>query len=465
MRKFAIAATLLLLLAFAIPIEHKYDKLFRVFSLALIPKELGVSLSYNKKIYFYISDLVVMALFFMGLFLFRIRLKSFFGDPLWVVFLCAVLSIIISPFSNYPIPYFRLLQLFTPIALFSFLKSAFSNEERSKITRWIWISLSLAGLFQTGIAIAQYFHEGPLGLRLLGESKQISSILVLDGSRWTLDQLFSVNLPTIVKMRAAGTFPHANVLGGFLVLSILSTYALIMQAKKGRFWLAMTLPFQFFAMSLTFSRSAIFGWVLASLIWFGILFYKHGLQHKTIRFLAILMACSAVLTFGLLYQQILNRGGIVNYNAFVKGSDQVRVQQQNLALEIIKQNPFFGVGYTQFSERAIDYFDKNADAQVKSTAPHNIFLFLACETGLVSVAAFIAFIGMLLWSSIKAPMTTETTTLISLFIAFLFIGCCDFYPILFQQGKLMFFTLAGLLAANVASQRNHQSSLFPSTDP
>ena len=35
-----------------------------------------------------------------------------------------------------------------------------------------------------------------------------------------------------------------------------------------------------------------------------------------------------------------------------------------------------------------------------------------------------------------------------------FIGGCDFYPILFQQGKLMLFLIAGLLAANASFSRS-----------
>jgi O-antigen ligase len=448
MRRYVIAATFLLCLAFAIPIEHKYDKLFRIFSLTLIPEGLSISPAYNKKIYFYISDLIALILPFMGLYFFQVKLKDFFAHPLWIIFFCAFFSILFSPFANYPVPYFRLLQLFTPLALFSFLSTAFKEEALHKLTRFIWMSLVIAGLFQTGIAITQYFHEAPLGLRILGESKEISTILVNDGSRWTIDHLFNISHSTIVKMRAAGTFPHANVLGGFLVICILSTYALIMQAGRGQWLLILTLPFQFFAMCLSFSRSAIFGWLIASLIWFGLLFYKQGFD-KMLKFLSVLMTATALLSFSLLYHQVAKRGGIINYNAFVKGSDRVRIAHHNLGLKIMIKNPLFGVGYTQFSERAPEYFDQDTDPTVKSTAPHNIFLFLGCETGLISMSAFLFFIITLLYRAAKAPITLETATFIALFISFIFIGCCDFYPILFQQGKLMFFLLAGLLAAYV----------------
>ena len=121
-RKFLVAVGILVLFAFLIPIEHKYDKWFRFFSIKLIPEGLSVTGQYEKKIYFYLSDFLALALTWIGLVSFRIPLKKWFASPLWIVWICAFLSILVSPFSHYPIPYFRLLQLFTPIALFSFAR-------------------------------------------------------------------------------------------------------------------------------------------------------------------------------------------------------------------------------------------------------------------------------------------------------------------------------------------------------
>src|SRR3990167_2983373 len=129
-KKYVVTAFLLALLAFLIPIEHKYDKLFRFFSLTLVPPGLEISKQYDQKIYFYLSDIIVLLLTGIGLFWFRIPLQKWFGNFLWVVWLCALISILVSPFASYPIPYFRLLQLFTPIALFSFLANSEINFTR-----------------------------------------------------------------------------------------------------------------------------------------------------------------------------------------------------------------------------------------------------------------------------------------------------------------------------------------------
>lgn len=431
-RKWIVTAVLLGLIAFIIPIEHKYDKLFRFFSLSLIPEGLEVSKQYEKKIYFYISDLLAIFAFFWA----GISWKKWLKSPLWIIWLCAFCSIAFSPFSHYPIPYFRLLQLLTPFLIYSLISNF---EEPVKLTRILLTAVVLSALFQTGVAITQYFHQAPLGLRLLGETNQTSIFYTKDGARWLIDSLLGKISENVIIMRAAGTFPHANVLGGFLVFSILATYYLSIKTKK---WLY-TLPLQFFALALTYSRAALFAWALSTAIWF--FFNRHRASFAVIVF-------SFLLSATLLSEQYIHRGGVVNYNNWVKDSDNVRKVQQKTGLEIIQDHFLFGVGFTQFSERASPYFQNGLPDYIKVTAPHNIFLFLACETGLISLIAFLSFLFYRIWNFIKAPITPESSLFFSLTIAFLFIGLCDFYPILFQQGRLMFFMVLGLLALNTSKK-------------
>lgn len=435
-KKFWFGAACLALLAFAIPFEHKYDKLFRFYSLTLIPDGLSLSPRYDKKIYFYASDLIALTLCLLGLSWYRIPWQRFFGHPLWIVWLCAALSIFLSPFSHYPVSYIRLLQLFTPIALFSFLAFAFKEEERSKLTGILFTALVLAGLCQASIAIVQYFHQAPLGLRVIGETSQISTFEVPNQSLSALDSFLGIQHASVRKMRAAGTLPHANVLGGFLFLSLLCTYALS-QRRSLYLW---AIPLQVFALFLSFSRSALFAWILATALW---LFWN---RRKSVGWV---VAISFALSFALLHEQIIHRGGIVNYNGLAKNSDSIRVHHQNLSVQILRSAPLFGLGYGQFSERAADFFPPGTPSYVKETAPHNIFLFLACETGLISLFAFLSFLAILGWAALRSFPTVEITTCKALLAGFLFIGLCDFYPILFQQGKLMLFLTLGLLATHL----------------
>ena len=439
-KKTILASVLFLLLAFAIPIEYKYDKLFRFFSLTLIPDGFQVHDGYDKKIYFYASDLISILLTGLALFWMRAPLRAYFSQKgaayLWAIFFLALNSIIQSSYAHYPIPYCRLLQLLSPILLFCFLAHSFTNEEsRKRIALGFLFAIFFAGLIQSGIAIAQYFHQGSLGLRLFGEHRfgqEISTspaFGIYDGSRWIFDRIFQIESPYRHIVRSFGTLPHPNVLGGFLAVSLLCSYGLIATFPRRRLWIASTLPFQFFALCTSYSRSALFGWILGTAAWFGWTYWK---KREVSRFLALAIILSASISGALLSDQFNHRGGIINYNSVAQNSDNIRHVYQNVALEMITKNPITGVGYSQFSAQAAPYFPKDMPADMQLTGAHNIYFFLAGETGLVSLAALLLFFGTILFSAARLPHSPAIASLLSIFLMLLFIGGCDFYPILFQ---------------------------------
>jgi O-antigen ligase len=449
---FAIALVALLL--FASPIEHKYDKWFRFFSLKLIPEGLDIPSAYDKKIYFYLSNIASFVTAALALFWIRISRRAFFIERssvfLWAVFICAFISIVLSPFANYPLPYIRLLQLLTPVLLFSFLASA---EQKWTATYWILAAFVCAALFQTAIAIAQYFLQHPLGLRILGEVQFIPGngstpgFPVTDGHRWIFDAIFHKIAPFDYLARAAGTLPHPNVLGGFLAISLLASYPRALQWDKWRPWILASIPFQFFALAMTFSRSALFAFALGNLIWYTLLRHDKVLRGKPIRKLAATVASSVFLSFILLWEQYLRRGGVVSYTEISQAADSHRIALQNIACKMIEKNPFFGVGYSRYATAMSEFAPKDLPL-CELTGTHNIYLYLATECGLLSLFFFLLFIATLIRAALRSQITAMTAALLSMFVALLFIGLFDFYPILFQQGKLLFFCIAGLLASH-----------------
>ena len=116
-----------LLITFAIPIEHKYDKFLRFFSIKIIPSTLALPPGYDPKIYIYASDILSLILFGLLLYTFKSSLRRILFENgslfLWALFFSALCSLIFSPFSTYLTAYTRLLQLFTPIAIYcNFIK-------------------------------------------------------------------------------------------------------------------------------------------------------------------------------------------------------------------------------------------------------------------------------------------------------------------------------------------------------
>lgn len=159
------------------------------------------------------------------------------------------------------------------------------------------------------------------------------------------------------------------------------------------------------------------------------------------QFLAKAILISVGICAFLFCEQYAYRGGIINYNNTAKQSDKTRIDAQQTALEMIKDHPLSGVGFQQFTSVAKTYGNP--------IGTHNIYLFIWSEMGLVALLSFLGFILSILLSAYRAPFTPQIASLLSIFIAFLFIGCCDFYPFLFQQGKLMLFISSALLASEV----------------
>lgn len=453
-----IATYALCLIAFVIPFEYKYDKPFRHFSKTLIPEGLHLPSFFDQKIYFYPSDLIALILGLAALFLMRAPIRKFFASRsapyLWIVFALAIVSIIVSPLSNYPILYVRLLQLLTPLILFSYIAVSYEDiSERTRLTNWLFIALASAAIIQSLIAIVQYGTQEPLGLRIFQEPTRFAGFFTPNGERWIFDDLFPTLRPTKEILRAAGTLPHANVLGGFLCASIIACYALFFYYPRFRTWIALSISIQFFAMALSYSRSALFAWALATLFWFCHHMAYRGFiktcKDRGIQLLTLTIFASVTITGAILYKQFHHRGGFVNYEGSLASSgDALRIQYQTTALSLIEKYPLTGTGFQQLSLRAVDLFGKENPKVDYSVGTHNIYLYLAAELGLPALLAFAAFIATLLWSALSAKFTPQLSSLMAIFIAFLFIGCCDFYPLLFQQGKLIFFLTAGLLAAH-----------------
>ena len=441
--KTRVILSLLILLFFAIPIEHKYDKLFRFYSLTLVPSGFELSKLFDPKIYFYLTDLIGLVFLVIGIWQIRKRYQERGALFLALLFLGSVFSIIDSPFHNYPLIYIRLLQFFTPLSLFFFL--AHTPQPKERLFKFFAWTLFAAGLLQGCIAILQYFNQHMLGLRLIGEQPLCATLPVIDGHRWLFDLWFQPSLNCAWIYRAMGTMPHPNVMGGFLAVTLLITSYLFFIHQKRRLWLASAYLIQLFAMAVTYSRSALFAYTISTAIW---LIWIHRRQKSSIRSVAILILVSLTIVGILLHEQIYTRGGVVNYNQTSRGADQERIYYQDIAIKMIKQHPFLGVGYGQFSIQAPEYLPPGSDlSQRNFSTVHNIFLLIAAEMGLFSLACFFCWVGLLIWGGWRViDPSPETALLFSAFLGFLFIGCCDYYPLVFQQGKLLFFGIAGLLA-------------------
>lgn len=443
---------LLSLVVFGFPLENKYDKPLRRFSLTLVPEGITLPEGFEKKIYFFPSDIAAILLFMLLIFAFKTPLKRLLFQNgtvfLWIIFFSALLSACFSPLSHYPVIYTRLLQLLTPIFLYAFIVETIKEERR--ITFLLSLLIATA-LIQSLFGIIQYFTQEPLGLKIFNESRDVpASFEMVNGYRWIFDRLTGYIGPSNLLKRSSGTLNHSNLLGGLLALSILLSYSFIANAKKTwiRRGMGFLLVVPFFALCTTYSRSAIFGLILGTLLWFAWATFKD--QFRKYKFLMGSITFSIAICSSLLFEQFQYRGGLLNYNITVQKSDQVRIDAQSTAIKMIEDHPILGVGFQQFANTSSAYVPKDQGTPLA----HNVFLFITAEMGLFALLAFLGFIATVLLEALKAPFTPRMASLLSIFGFFLFVGCCDFYPIHIQEGKLMLFITAGLMIAEAKRLKN-----------
>ncbi len=248
--------------------------------------------------------------------------------------------------------------------------------------------LSIAVLYSSCIAIVQFMLQHSVGVPL-----------------WFLgERTFSVDTPGIARvvlggkelLRAYGTFPHPNVLGGFLAVAL----AFILGVSKRRkmfFWATFIIGVM--ALILTFSRSA---WVVAVLAISWQLFRNR-------RHIFILTTTVAILLIGFTF-------------GFSDESVVIRGQLNAAAIEIFTSSPVFGVGLGNFLVALPDHIPSRTIYFLQPV--HNIYLLLLSEVGLVGVIT-------LVWIMRKQIKITAPL------IALLLLGLVDHYPATLQQGRLL----------------------------
>lgn len=439
---------LILLLCLFIPFQQRLYKFLKPISLSMINPSWQVPEYFEVHFDAFLSDFVILSLIFYCLKKGMIQWKSFFWEGerkyLSLFLLFSLASIVNSSFAAYPLPYWRWMHLALPAFLFFFLS-------RSQLEEGIFSQIAkvvlAASLIECAVAIPQYFMQHSLGLKWLGEPTLISrhflgsNFPMSDGSVWIFDKIFHGIRENLFVIRAYGTLPHPNILGGVMVFGLLMTYYLFGLGKK-RGWLSFAIFLQFFCLFITYSRSALYAAGIATFLWIVLTSWREKKLHS----LFWITGGSFLFCLGLLYPQLFERGGIVSYNSVVQGSDVLRLTVQDVGLAMFRAHPFLGVGFNNY----MLVFKTFAQEQpLPPTYVHNLYLQLGVEIGVIGLLAFLAFCFFVLKKGWDQRQRPEIVTSLCIFIAILCIGLVDYYPLYVQQTRLIFFLIAGLIVTSL----------------
>ncbi len=261
----------------------------------------------------------------------------------------------------------------------------------------IVLPYSLAMLYSSLLAIAQFVHQGSIG-----------GILYFLGER-----MFTIATPGIARtdvwgefLRPYATFPHPNVLGGFLAVGILFIIRHIHTDKK---YYAFIIAVSCIVLVLTFSRSA---WIALAI---GLMLMNKRLIFFSVAFLlCVIMMLPSV----------------------TSESVAVRGQLNQAALSMWFQSPFVGVGAGNFLVALPDHL---VSRQIYFLQPvHNIFLLLLSEVGILGVLFIIYFLFRI--TNYELRITKKFIYIFPIVI----IGLFDHYFLTLQQGLLVTVLSLGL---------------------
>jgi len=124
-----------------------------------------------------------------------------------------------------------------------------------------------------------------------------------------------------------------------------------------------------------------------------------------------------------------------------------RLESGKIAFQLIKQNPFLGVGINNF----IVYLPKFQQGRTLWLQPaHNIYLLVAAETGVVGLLIFFWF----LFLTFKKLLYSYNPIFLYAYISILLLGFFDHYWLTLQQTQFLFTMVLGLIWGNKDSKIN-----------
>ena len=362
--------------------------------------------------------------------------------------------------------------------------------------KWLLNSLlvlSISGFVQGVIAISQFttqqsFFKSELLRKLTGESligADISGVakFVFEGQKI---------------VRSYGTFSHPNVLGGFLIFTILITILLYLESKNGYlsskvsnfqlfslynntkrnisqgimyllFWIIMIFV-QISALFLTFSRVSWISFILAVIILFIVsiihlnnvsyetLFKNIIIKFKELFVVILLLIILIISNFSIIQARIGDNLLSVDNRSPNNYALSDRLFYNNVSNKIISNNPFFGSGLGTFVFQIDGYLEENNINQKlepwQYQPAHNIYFLIASEIGIIGLLFFLLFLIYTISISLNIVSSEIIFNrrfnyyLLTIFLSFLFIGLFDHYFWTLQQGRLIFWLVLGFMLVN-----------------
>ena len=280
--------------------------------------------------------------------------------------------------------------------------------------------ITVSMMYSSLIAIMQFVFQHSIGgiFWYLGERSFDVSTAGIARVDWCW--LTATNCMEL--LRPYATFPHPNVLAGFLAITIcISLWQLLSHHignKKIRIWYWITISVSCIALILTFSRGVWLMSIIAILTMLGVLYKKTVTQTLSWIFLISLTCIIMALPYFL---------------SLMKQSESVSMRNELAlaALAMWKSYPLIGVGFNAFLIHLPTVLP--ARYLFFLQPPHSIYLLMLSELGIIGVGS----IGWFIYALIKKLLRLPNKFPLIILLLYGLLGTIDHYPVTLQQGQLL----------------------------
>ena len=290
--------------------------------------------------------------------------------------------------------------------------------------------LLAAAVLQSMLAVGQFLYQSSPASALLGMSTHESwwagtSVLKLETERF---------------LRAYGSFPHPNMLGGFLAaVFVLGISYHISRIRNRESWFSFIICYSSFAilllgLILTFSRAAWLGAAMGIVAYCVSCIRYHVWGKQRARILGVLALALFMFVF-VLRDQIFPRfdGATITR----EGSVSERIVSLADAKTLIAAHPIIGVGAGNFTKVVME---NEPTRPVWSVQPaHNVFALVFAELGVIGLILFVGF----LVSVFRSRIFSQKSAILLILLPSLLL---DHWFWSSHFGLLFFFLLAGFVA-------------------
>lgn len=363
--------------------------------------------------------------------------KSGSKIALWLLIWGAT-SLIFSVFPRETYNFYWFARLFEYLALFLVISHLFKELRFKKA---IFYGFLISGLIQTVIAAGQFITQHSLGLKILGEPLIASNI----------NGIAKIDLINQKIIRAYGTFSHPNQLAAFLLVACATAW-LIYATETNALIKHLAAAFMILFIGgefLTFSRAGIAGLIIFFAIVLISKWTKHGWSSikKQAEIIFLAFFAFALILFPFLKARVSPAP-----------TEYTRTFYNLKGIEVFKQNPIAGVGIGNLLPVMAEKIDAQQAWQVQP--PHNYFLEVACETGVIGLLLYIyLFISRILGLFKSEPLAQNRGDLISLMligiiVGFIFLMQFDHYFYTLPQTILLLWLVLGMINGQIKKPHN-----------